>query len=388
MARIAIWLLAAGVIANLAHAAPLVEPVANAHPGDELFTGLRKHLDLLPVQGSPTAVGLHTLIDGAQIELRRMTRSLLMHLASISWDANNQPSPVEKTFPDWFQKYTFRDQAIPQFVDPWIDVTFYTAQVSPNSVKHSLANLGQEYGINPIIAVVKALIGVVNSPDLLVNFQTIVRTAAPVHLDEQGVDSADRTSTAIDQALPTDFRAFMLQFWLEVVGNDKTEQLHYFLSNLLAFDVIPRIIGQQLESHRHAEALTLALRISQYPDFIKMIEPFSTNAPNYFEFIVMYATERKLNRFPGLVRLAQRLGNVDVQSIFNCFAYPKPEFPWTALELMFQLERSSDNRKQLQRAPVQCTPLSSKYKRSLFINSTPVVFVTTVSDEDWSDLYV
>ncbi|KAJ1967526.1 hypothetical protein H4R34_006380, partial [Dimargaris verticillata] len=54
---------------------------------------------------------------------------------------------------------------------------------------------------------------------------------------------------------------------------------------MLAFSVIPGIIGQVLESDKpdnYENALKLATQIHEMPDFKDFIKAYPENAPNYF----------------------------------------------------------------------------------------------------------
>ncbi|KAJ1978391.1 hypothetical protein H4R35_001922 [Dimargaris xerosporica] len=112
------------------------------HRNAQIFAKLRQLLDLRNLQQPPNLVRLHTLLDGAQLEYRGTTSSFLM----------------------------FRDLALPDFVEPWIDVTFSQDKVSPNWVKHGLINLGRKPDVGYIVDVVEAALEVLHGPDLLTNF--------------------------------------------------------------------------------------------------------------------------------------------------------------------------------------------------------------------------
>ncbi|KAJ1982928.1 hypothetical protein H4R35_000054 [Dimargaris xerosporica] len=352
------------------------------------FADIRQKLGLSSTQVSPNLVALYILVEGAQIELRRMTRSMLMHLSCITIGVKDKPTPVETQYPDLFQEYSFREQDIPPLVDEWIYTTFKTHQVSPARVKHSLSNLGREADVDSIIAMVEALFAMLNSKDLLDAFKATIKLILPGQQGNQAMNSTNQASAVMDPAQSQDFRPFMLWFWSEFVSGGTAKQLSYFLSNLLAFDVIPRIIGQALEARQERKALVLAHNISQSKVFTEAIEVFSPIAPNYLEFIVMYATERRLEGFPVfLADNVQAFMGPDFQRIFNCFAYPEPEFPWITLEATFGLKRPSNVKSWQEEFLTQCTPLMVKYKRSLFIKQGPVVFVETISEEETSDLF-
>ncbi|KAJ1984397.1 hypothetical protein H4R34_000660 [Dimargaris verticillata] len=138
-----------------------------------------------------------------------------------------------------------------------------------------------------------------NKDDLLKEFEAMVQSEQDKLQADQNVVSTDQTEEAAALALSKKFRAFLDQFWLEVIGGGEKEQLSYYLGHMLAFSVIPRILGQVLESGKqdngnYDKALELARQISQLPHFTERFGPKSVNAPNYFEFIMLYATAREL----------------------------------------------------------------------------------------------
>ncbi|KAJ1978799.1 hypothetical protein H4R35_001759, partial [Dimargaris xerosporica] len=155
--------------------------------------------------------------------------------------------------------------------------------LSPARVKHSLANLGLNCNMDYLFDVVEALFYVLNSLKLMDNFRAV---ADQIAQEQQEMHSADSSDPAIaNQVRPQDFRVFMNQFWLEFIGRGGVKQLRYYLFNFLAYDVIPRILGQVLESPNSSKVMNLADRISKIPYFTRFVETCSTNAPNYFEFI-------------------------------------------------------------------------------------------------------
>ncbi|KAJ1966998.1 hypothetical protein H4R35_006842, partial [Dimargaris xerosporica] len=101
--------------------------------------------------------------------------------------------------------------------------------------------------------------------------------------------------------LPENFHAFVLHFWLEVIDGNDLEQLCYFLCNVLTFNTIPWIIGQMLESRGHPEALKLAQAIGEMIGSTPAAQAYSEFKPNYFEFIVVYATARQLKNYKEVV---------------------------------------------------------------------------------------
>ncbi|KAJ1972641.1 hypothetical protein H4R34_005342, partial [Dimargaris verticillata] len=363
----------------------LVQYVISRH-GGELFYCLRHDLNLPTARGTPTLVGLHTLLDGAHFEFRGMALSFLLYLRSKEMETNNAQLHFELTFPHLFQKYTFQELATPEFAKPWINVEFCVDDISPDTVKHSFAKLGLTSDVKHLADVIQGLFTMLNSPDLLDNFQTIVKQMSPKQQRNQGVTSTATTPATPDSAQHQRFRAFMHQFWFEVIGGGEVEQLRYYLFDMLTFDVIPSIIGQMLESGRSAEALMLARHISQMPDFTKVVKAYTHNAPNLFEFIVFYAAQRLLKGFEHLLPLAQSDGNVDVQFMYNCFEGYEPDSLWEVLADIFPLSPPPDGDLWQDENDSQCKPLLSKYMRSYFFDGTPYLFAYFHADEDTSDL--
>ncbi|KAJ1979985.1 hypothetical protein H4R35_001301 [Dimargaris xerosporica] len=278
------------------------------HRNAQIFAKLRQLLDLRNLQQPPNLVGLHTLLDGAQLEYRGTTSSFLAYFYFSKLGDTGQLDNDELHFPDLFNLYRFRDLVLPEFVEPWIDVTFSQDKVSPNWVKHGLINLGRKPDVSYIVDVVEAVLEVLHGSDLLTNFRTIAGLPAQEQQDDQSTGSDSQTLMATVPEQPMDFPTFMHRFWATIIGGNDIHKLRFFLINLLAFNVIPGIIAQTLESNKHPEALKLATRISQLPRFISAAKAFTTNAPNYFEFIVMYVIERQLNEHETIIRDVQQNG--------------------------------------------------------------------------------
>ncbi|KAJ1980890.1 hypothetical protein H4R35_000932 [Dimargaris xerosporica] len=251
------------------------------------------------------------------MNFRKITLMFLKYVYHSARGITNVPNKFDAKYPDLFLKYPFRNVAIPSFAEPWVELSYIGANVSPNEVKHSLANLGVKPNIERIVGVVVALFEAVYSDNLLKNFQVITDSVMPVQKDIQGTSSPNQGSEVTIEVRPENFRAFVCQFWLQVIGNNNVVQLRYFLSNLLAFNVIPGIIGQVLESETPTDALHLAEQIHNIPGVTKVTEDFSGNAPNYFEFIMIYATERQLDEFYDLLAKAQQMGNIKVDLILK-----------------------------------------------------------------------
>ncbi|KAJ1961951.1 hypothetical protein H4R35_007398, partial [Dimargaris xerosporica] len=221
--------------------------------GGEVFYRLRHRLGLPPVRGPPTLVGLRTLLDGAHFEFRGMAFNFLEYFQAISLDTDDSRLYYEAIYPDLFLKYSFQDMAIPNFVKPWINVEFSVEDIPPDSVRHSIAKLGLDASITQLGSVVEALFAVLSSPDLLDNFRTITTRMFPKQQRSQGAHPVNPAPTPANPAKHQQLYAFMHQLWLEVIGGGNLDQLRYYLCNMLAFDVIPSLLGQVLESGRHAE---------------------------------------------------------------------------------------------------------------------------------------
>ncbi|KAJ1976524.1 hypothetical protein H4R34_003951 [Dimargaris verticillata] len=331
--------------------------------GGKVFYDLRRKLDLPDVMGLSAEVGLRTLLDGAQLEYRGLTGKFLEYIYFVVSNENSKQEYFVDHFPGLFQNDLFWELDLPPFVASWISIQLQEHDIPPNNVQHSLANLGLTSGPKYIVGVIKALFAMLkNKDDLLKEFEAMVQQVPEEPQGDQDVASTDQASAAIvgsepdeaqvdqvvvltdqkqkerAQALSREFRAFIDRFWLEVIGGGKKEQLCYFLSNMLAFDVIPRILGQVLESGNYDKALELARQVSQLPDFTEFVKECQANAPNYFEFIMMYATMQKLDGFEALLPDAQRDGNVDVSFLYNCFEGFEEDFSLDVWKDIFGLE--------------------------------------------------
>ncbi|KAJ1975249.1 Ran-specific GTPase-activating protein 30, partial [Dimargaris xerosporica] len=91
------------------------------------------------------------------------------------------------------------------------------------------------------------------------------------------------------------------------------EQLRYYLCNLLAYHVIPGIISQVLELGEYDDALKLAKEIHEIPCITELWNDFADNAPNYFEFIMIYVILRELDEVEDLLVKVRDTGKVDAQ---------------------------------------------------------------------------
>ncbi|KAJ1980035.1 hypothetical protein H4R35_001286 [Dimargaris xerosporica] len=276
----------------------------------KVFSGLRRHLGLLGMDGSPALVGLKTLIDGAQIEYRAMVEELFEVLAS---------------------------------------------------------------------------------RDLLTNFQAIVDPRRPGPHSSEGGETTDQTPAAANPMQLWDFDVFMHRFWLKVIGGDNAKQLRYYLSNMLVFNVIPQIIGQVLESGERDKALEKALKladeISQLGGITTFIQDHPGNVPNYFEFIMLYATMQQFDNLDSLLPVIQQKGDVKVYQLYNCFAGFEEEFSLHTWEDIFSLKLPSDFGQWLDENQRDCNPLLAKYMRNFYFTDTPVVNAYYLEGEDTTDWF-
>ncbi|KAJ1980300.1 hypothetical protein H4R34_002502 [Dimargaris verticillata] len=216
---------------------------------------------LSSVKEANALVGLRTLLNGAQLEFHAMVRIYFKYLFLLADPYDDENEYFALKHPNIFQKFQLRnlDATLDQLLVA--NLRFLKTYVHPNKVKHSLANLGLEADVDFILDVVVALFEALKSPHSLGNFQAIV---GQVLLELQGIrgaNSDDQALAAPDLNLPANFPAAVYDSWVgEIAGNNATE-LCYYTSNLLAFRVIPRIIGQMLEcdkDDRYERALDFA----------------------------------------------------------------------------------------------------------------------------------
>ncbi|KAJ1976637.1 hypothetical protein H4R34_003903, partial [Dimargaris verticillata] len=174
-------------------------------------------------------------------------------------------------------------------------------------------------------------------------------------------------------------------------------RLSYYLSNMLAFNVIPRIIGQALDSDsrdngKYNKVLELVQQISQLPDFTERFGPKSVNAPNYFEFIVLYATGQKLENREKLLPIAQKEGRVDVSFLYYCFNQLSKSFlvdgwyAWDGSDGYFKIKLTEYATHWSGYYDVFCKSREKKYSRSLDFFDDARVKLYYIDDEDTSDL--
>ncbi|KAJ1971874.1 hypothetical protein H4R34_005600 [Dimargaris verticillata] len=209
------------------------------------------------------------------------------------------------------------------------------------SIKHSLANLGLEAGVDFILDVIVALFEALESGHLLDNFRAIADQVLSELQSKHGANSDDQAPAALDITLPINFHAVVYNWLYEMVGEDTTK-LRYYLSNLLAFQVIPRIIGQMLESdkdHTYERALDFAKRVKHVAGVKWVAEQLPEYVPNYFEFIVKYAIQRQLPRsvklVGGIYDAMDKTEQEGVQYLYKCKRGLNDPSPWNVLDSMF-----------------------------------------------------
>ncbi|KAJ1974904.1 hypothetical protein H4R35_003398, partial [Dimargaris xerosporica] len=388
-----------------------------------VFYDLRKNLNLTAMIGSPELVGLHTLLDGAQIEYRAMILNFIDYLNDLAQnvidddsyeddmdaddndgdinmdDDDDDANSYERFYPELFQKYIFRELDWQSLVDQQIIEAIQDECVPPDQVRHSLANLGLTSGTKYIVKAVAELFNVLNSHDLLNNFQAIVSLSSQELQGDLAKSATRKPLVKIGRVLSKKFRAFTNHFWLNVIGRGNVDQLRYYLRNLLAFDVIPRIIGQVLESRKHnVKAFAKALELAeQFNPLVKQrgeveggeqaIEDYGGNTPNYFEFIMLYVTLRELEGFQALLPDAQKKGGVVVDFWYKCYSTLGQNDSLSVWGDIFDLKRSNDYNWSLQNQ-ADCKPLLAKYQRSFFSIDSYLVSAFFLDGEDTSDFFV
>ncbi|KAJ1976854.1 hypothetical protein H4R35_002521, partial [Dimargaris xerosporica] len=260
----------------------------------KIIAHLRADLDLpLVIRGSPDLLGLYTLLEGAQLDYRKMTFSILAYLHHKATGNESDQRQFELEYPDRFHHNLLKDVTMPEFAKPWTDIELAREDIPLSRVKHSLINLGLKSDINHIVDVITALFTILDSDDLLKNFETIAGFTST------GTESSQAVK-ATGKRFSREVRALMDRVWFEVIGSNNVDRLRYYLRNLLALHVIPGIIGQVLESAKNGDdvdlakyddALKLAELIHKIPGVTQVIKSYPKNAPNYYEFIMIYATE-------------------------------------------------------------------------------------------------
>ncbi|KAJ1979815.1 hypothetical protein H4R34_002687, partial [Dimargaris verticillata] len=240
--------------------------------GGKVFYNLRKDLDLSPLSGLSDFVGLHTLLDSAQLDFRKTTIMFLLYLTADLGNIDRGKILFELTYPDLFLKYPLQNKGLPDFAKPWVATQYVNPIIRTKDLKRSLVNFGivnagQKPDISRIVGVVKALFEVLDSDNLLDNFLAITKEASDDFEDSQTLAAANPQSITDGQLLSKNFRAFVYQFWVEVIGSNNKEQLRYYLRSMLAFVVVPPMIGHVLESGKSADPA----KPNEYEDTLKLI---------------------------------------------------------------------------------------------------------------------
>ncbi|KAJ1966648.1 hypothetical protein H4R35_006942, partial [Dimargaris xerosporica] len=164
-------------------------------------------------------------------------------------------------------------------------------------------NLGSTSGTEYIVKVVNKLFKVLENPDLPTTFEEMIDPKPGEKRNSQDENSINQAPMAAGVEQPHNFRASMLRFWLEAIDNGDNSRLDYYLSNVLAFNVISRIIEQALEGGMDSKALAQAKKFSRMSGVEQIVGKFRENAPSCFEFIMLYATMLKVD---GLDKLLQK----------------------------------------------------------------------------------
>ncbi|KAJ1971148.1 hypothetical protein H4R35_005439 [Dimargaris xerosporica] len=212
------------------------------------------------------ALGLRTLLEGAQIELRSTVKKFHDYLNSHS----RRRDDFDLEYPDLFQQYPFHGLGQPDYFYPQIYANGEMHYVDWNSVKHSLGFLSRDYLVANILLVVKALFACLNSDKLLLNFNTIIKQASAEKQGDQDLALNNRAPTTAGSHKLEDYRPIIYKFWLEIIGGGEIKQLRYYLTNLLTYNVTPFIMYWMLEAGKTDEVLELAQNISQLPSFISV----------------------------------------------------------------------------------------------------------------------
>ncbi|KAJ1972797.1 hypothetical protein H4R34_005287 [Dimargaris verticillata] len=301
----------------------------------------------------------------------------------------------EISAPDLFLAYPFRNVAIPKFVRSWKLPRFHRKPISPNRIKHGLVNLGlvnsdHKPDITRIVDVVKSLFEAIGSGNLLTNFQDLAKEASKDYQASKNLALTNPSAITPGQLLSKKLHALIYRFWVEVIGGNNEKQLRYYLRNLLAFNVIPGIIGQVLGSSKSSEyddALELARQISETPGVTRAIQDYPQNTPNYFEFIMVYAIESQLDGFYDLIPKIKATGKVDIDFLYHCFEGYVIESPWHALEITFELIPPENPRAWLHDNELACKPLLLKHTRAYGFGPAPFAVAYFPSGEDTFDWF-
>ncbi|KAJ1976467.1 hypothetical protein H4R35_002684 [Dimargaris xerosporica] len=272
---------------------------------------------------------------------------------------------LEREFPDLFQKYSFRGLVLPDFVQPWL--LGFEAVLYQDRTDHSLHSLGRRLNIAKLLRVIEALFSVVTSDDLLDNIRAMTEQAMQEQQGTLATNTISSMPEAIEPVQLQHFKPFVYWFWLKVIGGGNIDQLRYYLGNLLALRTIPYIFAEMLQSGKNDDALKLAQSVSQLPGFIQAVSAYPANAPNYFEFIVMYAIGWQVAGYVDLAHAAQRAGNVNVERLYLCAMQDLPDYPWNKLVETFPLELPADPDTWQYENDLQCMLFLSSLDRNFLL---------------------
>ncbi|KAJ1981503.1 hypothetical protein H4R34_002055 [Dimargaris verticillata] len=336
----------------------------------------------------PHLIGLRTLLDGAQLEFRAMARSVLKYIAAHHSGSKNERTDHERNYPDVYLKFPFPENDIPSLVSSWANANFGLDMIPTSNVNHGLVKLGRDSGIDQLFDVIDAFFDVLNSRHLLNNFMVIV-------MQVMREERSSQAQLVPGRVQPEEFPVFLHWFWLVYIGGGNAQQLRYFLHNLLTFTVIPHILGEVLASGKHIMALDLVERINELPGFKKFVAACQTNAPNYFEFIAMYATEQQLHGLETLMSDRRIVKYANIPLLYHCFETDNAESPWAPAEGRFRPQLPADV-EWSDADNSQCQPLREKYTRGFKFTfphpiphqTTPLMRAFSIIDEDTSDIFV
>ncbi|KAJ1968837.1 hypothetical protein H4R35_006314 [Dimargaris xerosporica] len=228
--------------------------------------------------------------------------------------------------------------------------------------------------------------------DLLANFKAIVKDVSTRQQGSHSVGSTVQAPAESNPLPPQTYREYMYRFWLEVICGNKLEKLRHYLGHLLAFQVIPGMIYQMLEFGWNAKALKLAAQVSHVQAFKWVVNLFTQNPPNYFEFIIMYALKRRPENFEDLIHAAYRdMGGEDdekkavIQTLYNCHKRFDSSH-WEILGTMFGLTAHPDYSTYQYNTDVFCRSRLWKYVQDFELTNESYGAILTAKDVDISTL--
>ncbi|KAJ1971495.1 hypothetical protein H4R34_005725 [Dimargaris verticillata] len=401
MARISILLLATVVAASLANAVPMpggndntadpelldgielreflsAGPTAGAglpltrlpnvitksHDNRDMVIKMREYLSLPNKRERADLAGLRTLLDGAQFEFRDMVYRFRHWINS---DSDTQLSEKLK-YPDLFQDYERKKVSKDLYDTLWYDGPYRTQLINLNEITHGLFRLGEQPDIRDVLANVEALFAALKSEKLPENFKFIgglPREGEHFEPDfwPQMVDDAQKTR---------DYHVFLHQFWVEFVCDGNDDKLRYYLTNMLVFNVIPLIISQVLH-RKKVDALNLAHKIMQLDGFTNFVkaarfEAHPGYAPNYFEFIMIYAMQQYPSSAEFLHKKILKVTKIDAQFIGECLVLVPDAYHSGNLQAEIG-SQSLENLSEDQQKKVRCHQILLKYMRNVNLGS-------------------